>query len=221
MHSGPLLRLLHQVFLTAVGEHVAQPCHLGGLLRAHFDRLVAPIPDMVAPSTKAADLASEPRVQMIHEPSELLRTLGREQQVVMVGQEDAAMDSHSVEPLGSPEGSDDHFVELTTRPQEEPALSRPDRDLDQRTRGEIAKSSCHALVRGKTGPKSLAWGWNSQDGPLTLGLSIAELPSQRGCLSSRCQPLGQAEGARFADGRGELPAAALSSRWQLRRPTPG
>jgi hypothetical protein len=93
------------------------------------------------------DLARDVPVNVVHEGSQLLGRLGRQQQMSMVAQEDQVVDPHPVLPLGATDDADDQVIGARARAQEEPAVEGAHGDLDERAGREEAQGARHVRHR--------------------------------------------------------------------------
>jgi hypothetical protein len=155
MHSGPVPRLVHEIFLNAVRQAVAQSLDLSSLLGADYDRLVASAEDLLLPAGQASDLPGQLGEEVAHESGELSGILGPEQEVHVVGDADQEADPDLVTALGPGEGPDEDLVELGTGAEQGTAMERPAGDLGQGSfLWDEAESSAHAQIRRKIGPET-------------------------------------------------------------------
>ena len=118
-----------------------------------FDRLVVVLPDrrligfaasfsavvgravepraFELPGNQAANFAGDVRVHEGHEAGELLGVGWREQQVVVVREEDHGMGDHVVHLLGVAKNAKDRLVGGWARPQEQPTMDGAGGDFDE------------------------------------------------------------------------------------------
>lgn len=109
----------------------------------------------IAPVGEPAHLTREVGVEIAHEVRELVGVPDVEQQVIVRGDKYKRADPDVVQPLGSPEDAGDDLVGPRTGAEEMAALHGPAGDLDQGSAfGDKAKSSAHAQIRRKIGPRS-------------------------------------------------------------------
>lgn len=116
VHAGPILRPGDQSFLAAMREQVLEAPHLGRLLVAHHDGLIAASPELVAPMRQTAGLSGQVGIDETHETREPLCVRNVEQEVEMIREEDEPADLDRIEPLGSSQDADHDLAELGARP---------------------------------------------------------------------------------------------------------
>jgi hypothetical protein len=107
-HGGgarPVLGSADEVLLAAVAKQVQQPIDLRCGLFRDEDRLVAAPPELLAPADRAADLAGEVGVEVVHEGGEAGGARNSEEQVVVVAKEDEGVHLHRVEADGAGENA--------------------------------------------------------------------------------------------------------------------
>lgn len=116
-------------------KDVEQAFDLGGLLRGDGNRLIATPPKSLAPANRAADLAGEVGVQVIHESCQALGVRSREQQVVVVSEEGKGVDLYRIAPHRAGEYAAAELSDAMGRLEQESALERPRGDLDEAVGG--------------------------------------------------------------------------------------
>lgn len=145
--AGPLCGSSDQALLAAVTKDVEQAFDLSGLLLGDGDRLIATPPEALSPAHCTADLAGEVGVQVVHEGREALGIRGREQEVVVVPEECEGVNLDREEPHGAGENSATELSDVMGRLEQEPALERPARDLDEAVGRQKAQSAAHTSYR--------------------------------------------------------------------------
>lgn len=116
-------------------KDVEQAFDLGGLLLGDGDRLIATPPESLAPANRAADLAGEVGVQVVHEGREALGVRSREQEVVVVSEENEGVDLDRIAPHRSGEYTAAELGDAMSRLEQESALEGPGGDLDEAVGG--------------------------------------------------------------------------------------
>lgn len=132
MGARPILRAGDEVLLDSMTQQIVESSDLSLLFAGDDDHLVAASPERASPIVNPPNLFGEVRLEEGHEESQLLRRLGREQEVQVVRQDHEAVDGHPVASLRSPENPQGDVVELWRRSQQQPSLHRAAGDLDHR-----------------------------------------------------------------------------------------
>ena len=150
MNTWPVPGSLGQFLLDAMPENIFQAGNLGFLFGTDDDRLIAPRPGPVAPVGEPAYLSREVGVEITHEARELAGVPDIEQQVVVGREKYESADRDVIQPLGSPQDSNDDLVELRTGAEEMAALDGAAGGLDEGPAfGDESESSAHAQIRRK------------------------------------------------------------------------
>lgn len=150
---GPLPRFLDQPLLVSVGKQVHEPTNLSLAFLGDNDRLVPAAPEPLLPANETPSLPREIRVEIGHELGKSPCVRRRQQEVVVVGQEDEGMNVQGV-PLDRP-GQDPvrNRAQAPRGTEEMPPLEGSTSDLDKGTAGwNVAKSSSHANKDEKQPP---------------------------------------------------------------------
>ncbi|GMU65002.1 MAG: hypothetical protein AMXMBFR36_12760 [Acidobacteriota bacterium] len=116
-------------------KDVEQAFDLGGRLRGDGDRLIATPPESLSPANRAADLAGEVGVQVVHESCEALGVRSREQQVVVVTEEGKGVNRYRIAPYCAGKYAAAELSDAMGRLEQESALERPRGDLDEAAGG--------------------------------------------------------------------------------------
>jgi hypothetical protein len=150
VNAGPMMRPLDKALLDAVAEKIGEASDLRLLFVGDEDRSISPRPELLAPAMQPPDLTSDIPGHVVHEDGQLLRGVGRQQQVCVVAQDDNAMNPHSVPALGTTDNPDDEVVDSLARTQQEPSVQRTERDFDERVGRQEAEGASHGRNRRKT-----------------------------------------------------------------------
>ena len=150
--SRPLESVRDESFLDALGQEVSESIDLSFGLFGDRDMRVASSPDLLVPVGQPTDLSGEVAADVAHESGQLVGVLGRDNEVVVIRQEDEGVNRHVEELLGSAEDADDDSAQLGRWPEQESALEGPLGDLHGETWRNMAEAAWHAKDKnGKRG----------------------------------------------------------------------
>jgi len=151
--SRPGLWAVDESFFAALFQDVVHAFNLCFGFFADENGAVASSPELLWPVASTPDLSGEVSVDEVHERSELLGVVDRDEPVMVVGEEDSSVDLHIVASLRSSDDSDGQIIDFRVRFQEESPLQSAGGQVEESpTRGDVEQWPRHLLgIEAKRG----------------------------------------------------------------------